>query len=210
MLNDITREKRLRDRLEELKMLSLSSEEMCVCGSVDNKEGLLPWTWSIFGGGKGTVDEKKKNEERPETEKEEVKILPKMKHVKRFNPKMELHALHKDYILIHLWGEYFPGNLGNPDERKCCELRYYNGETELHYFIDKIDHPIEECKRQYYDTAWNRYHEMHELYQVIEQQQEGEVLTEIRMMYKGGVEELWRYEHGQWMNITTENDYVNL
>ncbi len=123
---------------------------------------------------------------------------------------MELHALHKDYILIHLWGEYFPGNLGNPDKRKCCELRYYNGETELHYFIDKTEHPIEECKRQYYDTAWNRYQNMHELYQVIEQQQEGEVLTEIRRIYKDETEELWRCEHGQWLNITTEDDYVNL
>jgi hypothetical protein len=208
MLNDIKRENRVRDRLEELKMLSLSSEEMCVCGSVDNKEGLLPWTWSIFGGGKGTVDGKKKNGERSETEKEKVKSLPRTKHIRPFEPYMELHDLEKDYILIHLWGEYFSGNLGNPDQRKCCELRYYNGETALRYFIDKTEHPITECKKQYYDTAWKRYDDMQKVYQVIQQQQEGEVLTEIRI-YKDETEELWRYEHGQWLNITTQEDYVN-
>jgi len=56
MFNDIARENGLRDRLEELRMLSVSGDEMCVSGSFENKEHLLlPWTWPIFGGGKTKV-----------------------------------------------------------------------------------------------------------------------------------------------------------
>ena len=67
MLNDIARDNRVKDRLEELKILSLSDEGVCVSGGVDNKEGLAPWTWKVFGGGKAKVaPETPKNEETSE------------------------------------------------------------------------------------------------------------------------------------------------
>jgi hypothetical protein len=56
MFNDIARENGLRDRLEELRMLSVSGDEMCVSGSFENKEVFWnPYTWPIFGGGKAKV-----------------------------------------------------------------------------------------------------------------------------------------------------------
>ena len=66
-MNDIARDNRVKDRLEELKKLSLSDEGVCVSGGVDNKEGLAPWTWKVFGGGKAKVaPETPKNEETSE------------------------------------------------------------------------------------------------------------------------------------------------
>ena len=102
MLNDIARENRLKDRLEELKMLSLSDAGVHVSGGVDNKEGLAPWMWGWFGGGKARVaPETPKNQETTETRKDEDKsenktsveeylcqiYRPEKQRYKRGNPK---------------------------------------------------------------------------------------------------------------------------
>ena len=212
MLNDIVRENTVKDRLEELRMLSVSGDEMCVSGSFENKEHPLnPFTWSIFGGGK--VVSENRNEERPETTKHEVESLPTKKRIKKLKAYpdsfVEVHTLQDDYLVIHLWTEQVPRNIGNPDESEYFELRYYDGETDLRYFIGKTWHPIEECKLQYYETAKLRYKDILSLYQVIQQQQDyyGEELTEIRRINKDDTEELWQHRNNAWQNITKSEDY---
>jgi hypothetical protein len=208
MLNDIIRENSLRDRLEELKMLS-SSDEMHVSGNIDNKEGLLSILRRLSGGGNGKVDAKKKNEESQDTEKQEVKSLPSTRHLKKFKLYlyMNLHDLDTDYLVIHIWRDNIPGNLGNPPQSVRFELRYYKGNEGLLYFIDKVEHRIENCNSKYYETAAQRYDEIHNLYEVIQQQQDGDELTEIRRMRKDQTEEKWQLVNDKWNNITTEEDY---
>jgi len=79
MSTDIARENRLKDRLEELKKLSLVDEGVCVSEGIDNKEGLAPWTWGWFGGGKEKVapeaqEELQKREAAVQTREENVKL----------------------------------------------------------------------------------------------------------------------------------------
>jgi hypothetical protein len=62
MFNDIARENRLRDRLEELRMLSVSGDEMCVSGSFENKEGAMSYIRGLFGGGKAKVVPESQND----------------------------------------------------------------------------------------------------------------------------------------------------
>ena len=211
MLNNIVRENTVKDRLEELKMLSVSGDEMCVSGSFENKGGLLLRKW--FGIGNGKVVSENRNEERPESKKNEVKSLPPKKRIKMLKayPEsfVEVHTLKDDYLVIHVWTEQVPGNIGNPDKSEYFELRYYDRETDLRYFIGKTEHLIEQCKTQYYETAKLRYKDMLTLYQVIQQQQDyyAEELTEIRRIYKDDTQELWQHRNNAWQNITKPEDY---
>ncbi len=86
-------------------------------------------------------------------------------------------------------------------------MRYYKGKTELLYFIDNVQNPIKNCNPKYYETAKKRYDDIHNLYEVIQQQQDGEELTEIRRMRKDHTEEKWQLVNDEWNNITKEEDY---
>ncbi|MBV5346480.1 MAG: hypothetical protein JZU63_13725, partial [Rhodoferax sp.] len=95
------------------------------------------------------------------------------------------------------------------------ELRYYAGETDLRYYIDKVEHPIADCKmehKEHYETALRRYKDMGSVYQVIQQRYDlyDETLTEIRKIYGDDSEEKWQYRNNVWNNITTEADYEGL
>jgi hypothetical protein len=234
MLNDIARENTIRDRLADLKLLS---------GGFDDKEvWYKPNTWGIFGGGKAKVDGGPSNE-KPRARKGEAGPLPeepveeynedytsedeganeaKGERAKRRLKRLEVYPGAFDtlidpqqYIVIHIWAKEVPVYVGNYNKTSRFELRYYAGETDLRYFIDKAPGLIGECKmehKEHYETALRRYKDMENVYQVIQQRYDlyDETLTEIRKIYGDDSEEKWQYRNDVWKNITTEADYEGL
>ena len=178
MFNDIVRENILKDRLEELKMLSLSDAGVHVSGGkLDNKEG-----WFGFGGKK--------------TENKKIPPLQVGTHEK-------LIDLTK-YIVLHVWRFYNPGAPGS-HIHNLYELRYYRGDNRIHYFINGIEYEAHECEDQYYQTGLDRYNQILEKYEVMDQKTNFysvESIVEIRRYYKNDTRHLWEFENNTWSDIT--------
>ena len=175
MLNDIKREKRLRDRLEELKKLSLSDTGSYISsGMFENKEALF----GLFG--------RSKNVKRESESQLTVSVLEDDDRL------VDL----KQYIVVHAWMEHDLLNLHH------YEWRYYRHDGDIHYIRDGIDmgkglHPQR-------DTAVNKYNEMRGEYIVTEQKVkfDGFVRIEEVRQYDDGTQKLWRFQHKEWKDVT--------
>jgi len=181
MLNDIMRENTVKDRLEELRMLSVSGDEMCVSGSFENKEVFWnPFTRS--GDGKAKV--------------EQEPVL----NVSELEEDDMLIDLQK-YIVVYAWSGY------EGLTQHTYEWRYYREDenlgivADIYYIRDGVnigrgDHPERE-------KAWNNYHIMIQEYEVTQQKLRFKPirLEEVRR-YNDNTKKLWRFEHKYWREIT--------
>jgi len=183
MLNDIVRENTVKDRLEELRMLSVSGDELCVSGSFENK-GVPFRKWFGFGNEK--------------VEQEPVLNVSELEHDDM------LIDLQK-YIVMHVWSEY--ENLRHRTQHNY-EWRYYKEDenlgtvADIYYIKDGVnigrgEHPERE-------KAYNKYNFMRQEYVVTQQKLRFNPtvrLEEVRW-YDDNTKKLWRFEHKYWREIT--------
>jgi len=184
MLNDIKREKRLRDRLEELKMLCQPDSEWRVSGGrFENKEGWF--------GRKNAVNETPKKITRPALTAEGKETLVDL----------------EEYVILCAWSEWGKA-LNGMDHLFECELRYYYLPiNEIHYIKDGVDYGERECEHS--KIGHDRYTKMLNEYKVISQKIDfgiNEKITEIRE-YKDGTLLLWQFNRNEWKDITPPDYY---
>ena len=183
MLNDIVRENTVKDRLADLKMLSLSGDEVLGSGSFENKGVPMLRRW--FGGGKAKVEQE---------------------------PVLNVSALEDNdllidtqkYIVVYAWSSREYPDLNHHN----YEWRYYKPDEELgtvadiYYIRDGVnigrgDHPERE-------KAYNKYNIMRQEYVVTQQKLSFNPkvrLEEVRW-YDDNTKKLWRFEHESWTDIT--------
>jgi hypothetical protein len=188
MLKAIVRENTVKDRLAELKMLSVSSDEMRVSGGMfENKEG---WFW-----GKNVVKENTDSQV-------EQKKLPRL----TAEGKEKLINL-KEYVVLCAWRELGRA-LNGMDRIFICELRYYYLPiNEIHYIKTGVDYGNQECGHS--GIGRDRYDKMLDEYEVISQKIDfdiSEKIIEIRK-YKDGRERLWQFRRNEWSDITPADHY---
>ena len=175
MLHDMEGDNTIKERLEELKMLGVS-----VSGSVDNKEAWLdPRTWSIFGGGKTTV---------------QLSVLVDGERLVNLD----------EYIILYAWTEYLGAH--TKDDLHECELRYYKSDKLVHYIEDGDDKGAEGKEHREYWRAENQFYATQNgAYEVTQQkvnfQKTNRRIEEVRR-YKDGTEELWQLQNIRWRDIT--------
>ena len=133
MLNDITRDNRVKDRLEELKKLSLSDAGSYVSGGMfDNKEG-----WFGFG-------EKNPKEEVKSEAEEQLTVSP----LGRGEIKIDL----KRYIVLHIWTDY----------QGEYQWKYDFDDENIHYIKNDEeqgsgDYPKRKIAEDKYEVMRNEY-----------------------------------------------------
>ena len=164
MLNNIMRDKRLRDRLDDLKMLSLyDTESYESSGIFENKEGLL----SCFK----VPRKSRKVAPQPRSEEQEH-VVAVTENTSRANPEDEVHPFIPDkhlelrelqegeilvdldkYIVLNVWiqsekREIDPKRNWWTDPRIQCDLRYYWGEECLHFMRHQEKVGMQEIKTE--------------------------------------------------------------
>ena len=231
MLNDIARENRLKDRLEELKMLSLSDAGVHVSGGMfENKEALFscfrvirkprriePLPQSEEGGKAETQNEEKSREDSDDDV-----------HSFHGDEKLQLSGLWKNevlvdldkYIILCVWIESENGN-SSWDARKRwqCDWRYYWDRNYIYFMRHQEEVGKEEVGEKEIEkaeameggkddmnrrNALQRLNEIGDRYSVIHQKMgfSGWACMEEVRRYKDNSEKLWRFSDGTWKDVT--------